>query len=156
MIWLTHLAFGLVMFLVFRNWMGGELAIALAICMIGALLPDIDHHKSKVGRKLPVISHIISWVFNHRGLVHSVIGMVVFTAVALLATNALGGNSIYALWFLTGYASHLIVDSLNPSGVAWLAPFTSKRARGSIRTSSFSEGLFLVVLLVVVGVVYVL
>ena len=55
---------------------------------------------------------------------------------------------LYAFPFILGYISHLISDSLNPTGVNWLWPWNPEKIGiASIRTGSEEEMLFHNVLL---------
>ena len=44
--------------------------ILLPLVVLGSVLPDIDEPRSFIGRKFPVISHIVSLSFTHRGFTH--------------------------------------------------------------------------------------
>src|ERR1700733_9925010 len=55
---------------------------ALALTTIGALLPDIDHPASWVGRRLRVISRLLAALIGHRGVTYSV--MAVLACLLLL------------------------------------------------------------------------
>lgn len=90
----------------------------IIFCAIGSLLPDIDHPGSLLGRRMKVVSVI---GLGHRGWTHSFLGFGIFTLLAYVIIPK------YLLGFVIGYLSHLILDSLNPSGVAWLIPFSKKR-----------------------------
>lgn len=47
---------------------------------------------------------------------------------------------MYLQAFLAGILSHLLMDSLNDTGIMWLWPFCSKHIHVlSIRTGSFTE-----------------
>jgi len=50
----------------------GEMMI---LCAFAALLPDIDHPTSTLGRRIYPISKLISSIFGHRGLTHSLIAL---------------------------------------------------------------------------------
>ena len=50
--------------------------LAVAVCAIGALLPDIDHPSSWVGRRLRVISRPLAATIGHRGITHSLVAVV--------------------------------------------------------------------------------
>ncbi|MGI4807320.1 MAG: metal-dependent hydrolase [Janthinobacterium lividum] len=51
----------------------------LALAFVGSLLPDIDHPSLRVERRSWPISTLVSGVFGHRSITHSVL-----TAVALI------------------------------------------------------------------------
>ncbi len=117
----------------------------VGMAAFGALLPDIDHPGSWAGRRFAVISIPLSTVIGHRGVTHS-----------LIATLLLGVCLyVYGLGFalaplLVGYASHLVADSLTPSGVPWLWPWKRTFSLKLFRTGSFTEYL-LTTLLAAIG-----
>ena len=48
---------------------------ALALAVFGGLLPDIDHPKSWVGRRLRPVSDLVAGLFGHRGVTHSLLAV---------------------------------------------------------------------------------
>lgn len=110
---------------------GGILAGCLVVDFIGspalsvivtagfsALLPDIDTQKSSIQRYFPFIGKILGVALKHRGITHSLI----FPLFLVLLINFLALPGIYALAFLAGFLSHLVLDTFTPSGVPWLWP----------------------------------
>lgn len=71
-------------------------AVLVAGSAVGSLVPDIDHKGSMIGKKLPHISALVSSQVNHRGVVHSLLGLFVFS----LMTSSLG-------YLLSSYDSEL-------------------------------------------------
>ncbi|QHW30710.1 metal-dependent hydrolase [Paenibacillus rhizovicinus] len=69
----------------------------------------------------------VAWVpwLNHRGLTHTVWAAAAWWAIGNGLEEQVGvdGLAQTALW---GYLSHLIADTLTPSGVKWLYPLTKK------------------------------
>ncbi|MCC7167122.1 MAG: metal-dependent hydrolase [Rhodospirillales bacterium] len=108
--------------------------VALGLSALGALLPDIDHPNSWVGKRLAVVSVPLAAVVGHRGVTHSLIAI-----LALLAFLAPAGLDHAAAPLAVGYLSHLLADALTLSGVPLLWP--SKRIYGIplIRTGSLAE-----------------
>ncbi len=147
----THILFSLFIALLIYFLLGLPISIlALVFCIIGGLFPDIDEQKSKAGRAFPVIS----WLSKHRGLFHSLLvaGLIfavlyyLFSIPRIFFENSRISNLFeilkiihLAAWFFIGYLSHLVLDSFNPTGVAWLAPLIKKRVRGEAKTGSLSE-----------------
>lgn len=85
------------------------------LIIIGSLFPDADHRKAPAGRILPL------WLFfKHRGFTHTIWGLVLFSASISLY------SPLYSANFAFGYLSHLLLDSLTPSGVNWTG-FKRKR-----------------------------
>src|SRR4051812_27051315 len=92
---------------------------SLALAALGALLPDIDHPKSWVGRRLRPVSDGIAAVFGHRGITHSLLAV---AGCGLL----LRGN--WALPVVLGYLSHLGGDLLTPAGLRLFWPLPGRWA----------------------------
>jgi inner membrane protein len=91
--------------------------IYLGLVVAGSLLPDIDHPKSWVGRRVRPISTAMAATFSHRGITHSAIAVIGLIALLLHAGYRRGGISALAI----GYLSHLAADMLTPQGLrlAW-------------------------------------
>lgn len=92
-------------------------------------MPDLDAVDSKLQR-LPVLtadfqpfrllSRVIRRTSPHRGWMHSLRGLVI---VNLLLAPAIGIIGIGGwIVFIIGYASHLLADMMNPSGIPLFFP----------------------------------
>ncbi len=126
-----------------------EVPIGLAVGCVAGLLPDIDAPGAllstggwmprRMGAALRFLARIVSLPFlivgffikgalGHRGGTHSIALGVVFTlAFAIPVTLLLGTSGDWLIWTIAfGFASHLIADMLNPSGVPLLWPLRSK------------------------------
>ena len=109
MIGINHVIFGV------AAWAGASeiivgppSPISMAVVALAAVLPDIDHPGSWVGRRVPVLPWILA-IFPHRSLGHAgVIG------VAMLVVAAIGGVGLAFAW---GWCSHLLGDFCTPSGI---------------------------------------
>ena len=114
---------------------------ALGLAALGALLPDIDHPKSWVGKRLALISLPLATLIGHRGVSHSLL------AVAVLAIFlGMAGPSHLAAPLAVGYLSHLLADGLTLSGVPLFWPFKRTHGIPLIRTGSMAEIAFIAVL----------
>ncbi len=88
----------------------------------GSLLPDIDLPTSAIGRPFFPIASWINRKIGHRTLTHSILGILLFGLLAFAVSWPLSAwlrasAGSYA-WFLTlGFASHILVDTLNKTGV---------------------------------------
>lgn len=109
--------------------------VALGFTTIGALLPDIDHPSSWVGRRLKIISRPLAAMIGHRGVTHSLIA--VLGCVAFLRWEGLQRAVIDPL--VVGYLSHLAADLLTTSGLRLTWPSSKRQALGLCRTGSFAE-----------------
>jgi len=108
--------------------------VGLICALVGALLPDIDHPKSWVGRRLWLISRLISSVFGHRGFTHSLFA-VVLGGMAVLAQ---GADGRWLMPVVVGYLSHLAADLVS-GGIPLLWPLRRNVAIRLCRTGSWSE-----------------
>ncbi|MDI6740730.1 MAG: metal-dependent hydrolase [Candidatus Edwardsbacteria bacterium] len=116
--------------------------IWLAIGGLAGLLPDLDASESELqnvswrvgGRrgirvkifKLPAL--IFHHLFGHRGALHSLLALLVFTALVTL----LRAPAELVIAFGLGYLSHLLTDGLTMGGVPLFWP-----ARGRVRLFPF-------------------
>ena len=125
------------------------LAYVAAGALVGSLLPDIDHTRSKISNKNIItntISHLVSIFFKHRGFLHTpvflaILFVVIYVGVGMIPVRISAFHLAAAI--LLGALSHLILDSLTPGGIMWLWPFTKKKINfASIKTSSISERIF--------------
>jgi len=118
----------------FGKQMGIELQLLYFIggSWIGGLLPDIDHPKSKFGRKIQPVSTMIFAMFGHRTFTHSLL----FIAIIGLTISVL--NISLGTGLIVGMTSHIILDLITPNtnGVAFLYPFNKKRIKPH-HTSTF-------------------
>ncbi|UDG80699.1 Inner membrane protein YdjM [Candidatus Hartigia pinicola] len=91
--------------------------------LLGALLPDIDHPFSTLGRLLRILSLPISKICGHRGFTHSLVAwlMLLIFCYQWLPNIWLIPNDLTQA-FLLGYISHLIADMLTLTGVPLLWP----------------------------------
>lgn len=99
--------------------------VFLVVGGLFALLPDIDHPKSKIQFLLKGIFRPIAYMVQHRGFFHSVLAMAIIFGVS----TALGAGRFHpALPYImtAGYASHTVIDMLTPGGVRVLWPIRKK------------------------------
>ena len=113
---LAGICLGLLMAQTGQPWGG----IGLAVCGgVGALLPDIDHPKSMVGRRAGIAGGALRLVVGHRGILHSGVAAAIMIVAALMVPTEWRG---YALAGAVGYASHLALDGLTVQGIPLLWP----------------------------------
>ena len=145
--WKTHLLFGLVLGLLLMHYFNFNYWLVFVV-MISALLPDLDTPFSWLGRKLKPVSNIISFIFGHRGMMHSLLFMVVITTVGYLYLRS------YWMGIAIGFFSHLVLDMMNVMGVRLLWPLDFK-VRGFLRANGLFEKLFFILLIIIaVGLIY--
>jgi len=123
----THVTFAVLV--------GGQLGASphYIFLLLGALFPDIDHSQSTLGRIIP-----LSLFVRHRTVTHSFLAL---------------GIALYVnVWFGIGFATHLLLDALNPAGVPILYPYEKRVGIGIIRTGSIRENILF--LLICAGLLY--
>lgn len=91
-----------------------------AACAIGALLPDLDHPRSSIGRVLFFVAQPLNLIAGHRGIVHAF----AIWCVPLAAGLATGQTLIQ--WLSIGALSHCLLDCWTVSGVQAFKPFTDR------------------------------
>lgn len=108
MMWRSHLASGA--FVAGLASVGlGELNPALVTgVLIGSLLPDVDHPKSKFGRVLLPISLPLYLVFGHRGGTHSVLFVALCGFVSIF-------NVLLGVGLALGVIVHILGDVISYS-----------------------------------------
>lgn len=133
-----------------------SIGILLASAVFGGLLPDLDAVDSKLQR-LPVItadfqpfgflSQVIRRTSPHRGWMHSLRGLAIISVLLAPAIGIVGLGTWIV--FVGGYASHLLADMMNPSGIPLFFPQQRRRhilpPRWRIPTASPEEDLVFVV-----------
>lgn len=111
--------------------------LIMAASLLGGALPDIDHASSKVGRKFRVLSTIISTLFEHRGITHSIIFIVgVWYTLKWSFSHLLVTLNLEQSWmfyfdniivgFCAGILSHALADACTKSGVKLFYPLGYK------------------------------
>lgn len=117
--------------------------VPLGLAVMGALLPDIDHPKSWVGKRTRPLSTIIATIFGHRGATHSLLAAV---GCGWLLFHDGTPRAIVAP-VLVGYLSHLAGDLLTPRGLRLAWPFNGTWALPLCRSGSPFEPLVVAALL---------
>lgn len=115
----------------------------LALAVVGSLLPDVDHPRSWVGRRLRPLSTAIAAALGHRGVTHSAVA--VLGLLALLAQA--GARRASADAFAVGYLSHLAADMLTPRGLRLAWPLRRNWGLPICRTGSPAEALIVLALM---------
>ena len=109
----------------------------MVVAVIGAMIPDIDHPKSLIGKLFPFISIPLERKFGHRTFTHSFAGALVFTLlfavvaflIKLIPTQnpiSLGLLNRWIAAFGIGFVSHLCLDMFNKQGSQLLWPNTGR------------------------------
>jgi len=114
----THLVFSYLVCSV----AGVPVPVAVGASLV-ALVPDIDHPQSLLGRVFPFASRFLIRKYGHRTITHSLCAVL---AVAIVSSPVcLFSTAVYGAIVLA-YASHIFIDLFNLAGVKLLAPFSQK------------------------------
>lgn len=115
----THIIGGVALSLAFAPLTAQDPALMLGAGTIGALLPDICHSGSKIGRTLPLLSKLINTLVGHRTFTHSLLFLVI---VGFLLNRFIANEALF--WgMLAGMISHYILDMATKNGIKLLFPF---------------------------------
>ncbi len=77
----THIVGGIAASLAYAQITNHDPIIMLGAGIVGALLPDICHTGSKIGRKFKLLSKLISMLFGHRTFTHSLLFLVIIATL---------------------------------------------------------------------------
>ncbi|MFJ5768996.1 metal-dependent hydrolase [Psychrobacillus sp. NPDC093180] len=114
----THIIGGITASLAFAQTSNYETVLLVGAGVVGSLIPDICHGGSKIGRKLPLLSKIISTLFGHRSFTHSLLFLFL---IGILLKSFVTNESIVA-GIIVGMASHYILDMATKNGIKLLYP----------------------------------
>lgn len=127
----THSVFGVFLTLIILAVFGVQWGLHWTIILfaiLGAIIPDIDHPKSVIGRIFYPISAPIERRYGHRTITHSLIGWAISTVLFAVIIGLIsfiplitevGWGDLPIRWiaaFSISYFSHLILDMLNRRG----------------------------------------
>lgn len=152
-------------------------ALFYVMVAFGALLPDIDNAHSTLGKKLGWISKEIQHKFGHRTLFHSLLGLVIGSALALgiqqlitylllsrgytIPARVISGSYIIFFAVLFGSVMHIAADALTLEGVPLFWPIRKYYGFPPLRNWRFRTGtwpehviVWAFMLLVAVGIYY--
>ncbi len=100
---------------------------------LGALLPDIDHPSSSIGRRFRVISRPLAATIGHRGVTHSAVAVL----VCLMFLRWQGCHRATIDPLVVGYLFYLAADLLTTSGLRLAWPPPRRQAIPLCRTGFF-------------------
>jgi len=137
----THIVGGIAASLAYAQITNHDPIIMLGAGVLGALLPDICHGGSKIGRKLPLLSKLINMLFGHRTFTHSLLFLVI---IAILLNSFIPNEAVKA-GFLAGMVSHYVLDMATKNGIKLLFPLSmtvrfplTTRTGGAVENVVFS------------------
>lgn len=149
MMFKTHLAFGFLIGLLSLSFIHVSYPIIFVLLVtIFSSLPDIDHPKSKIGRKFFFLSYPINLIFNHRGFFHSI-----FPPVILFIILNHFNLNLLAFSVAIGYIGHLMGDAITKEGINFLHPLSRFKIQGPLTTGATLEAL-LFILIIIADIAY--
>ncbi|MBN1887450.1 MAG: metal-dependent hydrolase [Thermoflexales bacterium] len=145
----THLLFAAICVMLWQVARRSPLdAPTLLAALAGGVLPDVDISTSFAGRLLLPLSRFLERRFGHRQEVHTAWPPLALGIASLLLPTTAWTVPMQAM--AVGYLSHLVLDTLNPAGTAFLLPLSKMRVillGGKVQSGQSSEIVLLVVLL---------
>jgi inner membrane protein len=135
----THLAFALLLILIFVNHVNDKI-IFIGLVIIATIIPDLDTGFSNIGKR---------WIFKplqlfvkHRGIIHSL------TTAIILSSLFAYFWPVGALGFFLGYSVHILLDSFTKDGIQPFWPLKHE-SKGFIRSGGkFEESMFLFLIII--------
>jgi membrane-bound metal-dependent hydrolase YbcI (DUF457 family) len=115
----THVAFAALCGVIAQGAGAPLEPISAAALAFGSILPDIDTTQSGLGKFVKPVSRFLERRFGHRTITHSLLGMAILAALAFPLIGTAPNAYVY---LLLGFASHLILDTMNIIGVPLLYP----------------------------------
>lgn len=102
---------------IFERWQN------VIVLIFFALLPDIDHTKSIIGKLFYPLAKWLSVRFGHRTVTHSIFFAILATSLLKIVSFYFGFSADYYLiaWFSIG--SHFILDMITIEGIPLFYPF---------------------------------
>lgn len=142
----THIMGGIAVTTAYAYYSNYDPTTLIISGAIGAIIPDICHGGSKIGRRFPVLSKIINAIFGHRTITHSLLFLVLIGYVISLVSE----NQSIVIGVLLGMASHLVLDACTKNGIKLLYPASvTVRLPITTRTGGVIENIVLIALTVV-------
>ncbi|MFO6497475.1 MULTISPECIES: metal-dependent hydrolase [Bacillus] len=118
----THIMGGVASCTAVAYYYGFDPVWMTASGVLGALIPDICHTKSKIGRKLPILSALVSSVFGHRTFTHSLL----FLLLTAFTAHLYFKDQSILIGLTAGMASHLLLDAGTTNGIKLFFPSSIK------------------------------
>ncbi len=145
----THIVGGITAALAFAHYSNDNPLILVGAGAIGALLPDICHRGSKIGRKFPIISKLVNTFFGHRSFTHSLL----FLLLMMVILHTFIPYKAISVGIIIGMASHILLDMCTKKGVKLFFP-ASIAVRFPLTTKTGSKVENVVLMLLVICSIY--
>ena len=101
--------------------------LMLGVTAFAAILPDIDHPHSLLGKAVKPVSNYLNKNYGHRTITHSltaVLAVYLFVGFIEVLFNL---ESSWSTVITVAYFSHLFLDMMTLSGIPFLYPFKRNR-----------------------------
>lgn len=142
----THIAFGVLIFLFSIKYLSiSNNVLFLCAIIFFCIFADIDYYDSVIGRKTKPFSYIINFIFQHRGILHSLFIPVILYFIFLFIDKDLAMGSFI------GYSSHLLLDAVNHAGIMPFYPLFKFKVKGFFKSGGiFDWFLFVIFVLMII------
>lgn len=145
MLFRTHVFFGFLTGLIALDYFNIENKfLFLVFAVLFSSFPDVDHSGSMINRKFFVF-RIFSFLFKHRGFMHSIF----FALILFLIARHFGYDDI-GYGVMVGFLAHLLADGLTKSGVRMFYPLFKFRMRGFIKTGGLLEKVLFIAIVILI------
>lgn len=119
-----------------------DVAIFFSLVIFGSLLPDLDHPESRLGRRIPILSYPLYWIFGHRTWTHSLFFVFLATIVGWGIGSFLGWTTLLKFALAIGVLSHVLGDYFFDGGVPLFHPLSKKKYRFLVTAKTKRPGTF--------------
>jgi inner membrane protein len=98
----------------------------IAITIVAAILPDIDHTKSLIGKAAYPLAKWISIKFGHRTVTHSLLFLLGILLIVKFLEIMYGISNKYSTIVFYALLSHNVFDMVTKQGVAFWYPISTR------------------------------
>lgn len=125
--------------------------LLVGVGAIAALIPDLDHPRAPLRRKLGCLGNLLLGRLKHRGITHTLLAIVAVAAGAFTALPPIVGEVV-----AIAYISHILADMLTVSGLPVFWPYKRDSyhllpKRFCMTTNTWPEHLISLGLMVIIG-----
>lgn len=100
---------------------------SIALTVVAAVLPDIDHTRSIIGKTVYPLAKWLSVKFGHRTITHSLVFYIgVLFATRFIEIIFFHDTTLYTIIIAYALMSHLVFDMTTRAGIAFFYPFSSR------------------------------
>ncbi len=122
--------------------------------VVGSALPDIDHSRSYIAKKLNFVGWIVSRMFSHRGFTHSILFIFLLNIIREVFKGIISSeySSLFnytMLGITVSAATHIFMDLFVGNGVKLFFPIDKKISISKMKAGSAFENVFIKAVLIV-------